>query len=338
MKIHGLFYQANSVTPIEAQLAKQGDYLWVETDKGESIEVQLDHVMDRLGNVPRKIYFAGGDLFETKHNNAVDEMFGLNTGFLNWLSKAEASWKIVAVSAVACVMLIYSLFVYGLPMFAAGAAWATPEIALTAIDKGSMQSVDRFLLEPSELDDEKKAELQELFDEIVEVSEQKSPMPRLHFRNGGKMGANAFALPGGTIIFTDQIIELAKDEDELAGVIAHEIGHVAGRHGLKQIYRVLGIGFMISVIGGDQGQLIEEVVAQAALLQNLSYSREFEIDADTYSVKVMQKAKRDPTAFVNLLDRIVPPGGGDDGTSWLDTHPSNSDRRKSVEDLIHGSH
>ena len=59
------------------------------------------------------------------------------------------------------------------------------------------------------------------------------------------------ALPGGTVILTDQLVALAKNDDEIAGVLAHEIGHVKHRHSLKQLYRVLGIGFMISVIGGD---------------------------------------------------------------------------------------
>ena len=153
------------------------------------------------------------------------------------------------------------------------------------------------------------------------------------FRDGGALGANAFALPGGTIVITDQLIELAENDDEIAGVLAHEIAHVQNRHSLQQIYRVLGIGFMIGIIGGDSSQIIDDVVTQAAALQQLAYTREFEEDADRRSVEIMVAAGRDPTAFVDLLDRITGKARAERDTGWLSTHPGNRDRRKAVTDL-----
>ncbi|MBL1406659.1 MAG: M48 family metalloprotease, partial [Rhizobiales bacterium] len=102
-----------------------------------------------------------------------------------------------------------------------------------------------------------------------------------------------------------------------------------------QIYRVLGVGFMIGVIGGDSSQLIDEVVTQAALIQNFSYTRGFEEEADKNSVVLMEKLNRDPFAFINLLDRIIPPqkDKGSD-TSWYSTHPGNKDRRKNIQLIL----
>ena len=93
---------------------------------------------------------------------------------------------------------------------------------------------------------------------------------------------------------------------------------------------------MISLIGGDSGQVVEEVLGQAVLLESFSYTREFEISADAYSVKVMEKLGRDPLAFVGLLDRILEKHGleTDGETNWLDTHPSNKDRRENVEAMV----
>lgn len=335
MKIEGRYYEPGSSASHLATLEGNnvgGIRIVVEED---ILLVDFLSISDRLKGVPRKIKFKDGSVFETEFDNAVDRLFALEKGFGSSLNRLESSWKTVAVLAVASIGLIYSIFTWGLPLFAAGAAYATPTIALTAIDDGALVTMDKLFFEKSNLSDDEKARLQKLFGEVIEASGQVSPKPKLLFRDSPVIGPNAFALLGGTVVFTDQIIELAKNDDELAGVVAHEIGHVTYHHGLKQIYRVLGIGFMIAVIGGDSSQLIDEVVTQAAFVQNFSYTRQFEVQADRNSVEIMEKLNRDPFAFVDLLDRIIPPskGKGSD-TSWYSTHPGNKDRRKNIEAIL----
>ena len=162
----------------------------------------------------------------------------------------------------------------------------------------------------------------------------RDPPLRLLFRDGGKLGANAIALPGGTMVITDQLIGEAKSDDEIAGVLGHEIGHVELRHSLRQIYRVLGIGFMIAVIGGDSSQLVEDVIAQAAVLESLSYSRKFETESDFRSAQLMVALGRDPYAFVELLKRITKDKGKKSNTGWLSTHPGTFDRAATVKKYV----
>lgn len=335
MKIHGRYYEAGSSASHLATLEgnEKGGIRIVIGD--DLIAPDFLSITDRLKGVPRKVKFKDGSIFETEFDSAIDRLFELEKGFGSSLNRLEASWKIVAVLSVATIGLIYSIFTWGLPMFAAGAAYATPQIALTAIDKGALVTMDKAFFEESKLSDDEKDKVQNIFDEVIEASGQVSPKPNLLFRDSPVIGANALALPGGTVVFTDQIIKLSKDEDELAGVVAHEIGHVSYQHGLKQIYRVLGVGFMIAVIGGDSSQLIDEVVTQAALVQNFSYSRGYEKEADRNSVEIMMKVDRDPFAFVDLLDRIIPPSkGGKSDTSWYSTHPGNKDRRKNIQVIL----
>ncbi|MBL1406478.1 MAG: M48 family metallopeptidase, partial [Rhizobiales bacterium] len=276
MKIDGRYFEANASTSCAVTLeGSSKDKLRVEV-RGDFFDVEYISVSDRLAGVPRKIRFSDGSIFETDFDNAVDQLLEMEKGFGSSMSRLEASWKVVAVLAVTCIGLVYGIFTYGLPAAAAGAAAVTPSIALTAIDNGALGSLDATIFEKSKLPQIDKDRLQKMFVEIIAASGQISPKPKLLFRDSPVIGPNAFALPGGTVIFTDQIIELAENDDELAGVVAHEIGHVTYKHGLKQIYRVLGVGFMIGVIGGDSSQLIDEVVTQAALIQNFSYTRGFE--------------------------------------------------------------
>src|SRR6185436_5206099 len=127
---------------------------------------------------------------------------------------------------------------------------------------------------------------------------------RLLFRDAPRIGANAFALPGGTIVLTDGLVAAAQSDDEILGVLAHEVGHVEGRHSLQQIYRAAGLAVMALLIAGDSSEIVDNVVSQASALTLLSYSRGFEADADQRSVALMQAAGRDPGAFLDLIDRL----------------------------------
>lgn len=345
--IEGRYFPAGASGSSPARLWRSAGNLRLQLEGESDVRpVAHVHLSDRLGNVPRKITFDDGGVFEAAADANVDELMDTHASFFSRLSRLEANWKFAGFAVVATVILLFGIYRYGIPLAATGAATITPPIVLETMDRGTRETVDRTFFDESELGEERKAEIQAMFDELAELSEQKNPDLKLLFRDGGRLGANAFALPGGSIVITDQLVKKAVNDDEIAGVLAHEIGHVQGRHSLKQIYRVLGLFFMVGVIGGDSGQIVDDVIGQAAALQTLSYSREFENDADRRSVELMVKAGRDPTAFVSLLERL-----GDErkkkksqnqgaqseksgsNTGWLSTHPATEDRREAVRKL-----
>jgi Zn-dependent protease with chaperone function len=75
----------------------------------------------------------------------------------------------------------------------------------------------------------------------------------LNFRKGGSIGPNAFALPDGSLVLTDELVELAANDEAVLGVLGHEIAHVEGEHTLRQLYRAAGVAGFIMLIGGDIG-------------------------------------------------------------------------------------
>jgi len=312
-----------------------GDALYIFTNgNSQKIAVEMESIADKLGNLPRKIYLTGDSVFECSDNEAVDSFFNRSDHFFSRMTKAEGSLKFVAMAVVATFVCLFGLYRYGLPAVASAAANVTPPAVVATMDTSTLQTVDRVMFRETSLSEERQAELTAIFDELVEISGQTNPPLKLEFRDGHRLGANAIALPGGTIILTDQLEALAENDDQLAGVLAHEIGHVEHKHSLRQLYRALGLGFMIGVIGGDSGQIVEDVVAQAALLDTFSFSRAFETEADLHSVEIMIKAGRDPMAVVDLLDLIVRDYDIDPETEesgWLSTHPANKERRASVQ-------
>ncbi len=156
---------------------------------------------------------------------------------------------------------------------------------------------------------------------------------QLNYRDGGLIGPNAFALPDGTLVVTDQLVELAGQDDQMIlGVLAHEIGHVDHDHSLRQLYRVAGMTGLIMLIAGDVGSGVEDVMTNGAALLSLSYSRDAESQADRYFGGADAEGRARPVAIARFF-RLLEDKLGDRGkTSMLSTHPGTPERQKAVED------
>jgi Zn-dependent protease with chaperone function len=116
--------------------------------------------------------------------------------------------------------------------------------------------------------------------------------------------ANAFALAGGHIYVLRGLIENAKDVDEVAAVIAHELGHVANRDGMRSVLQSAGLSLVFGMLLGDFVGGAAVVVA-AQLLLKASYSRRQETAADDFSVRTLQELKANPRALAIFLDRVA---------------------------------
>jgi beta-barrel assembly-enhancing protease len=139
---------------------------------------------------------------------------------------------------------------------------------------------------------------------------------------------NAFALPGGPMYVNRGMIEAARNEGEMAGVMAHELSHVALRHGTAQAtkaqkYQVgAGVAGILGTIFGGPG--LGQVAQAPFAITFLKYSREYETEADLLGARIMANAGYDPRDLANMFRTIESQGGG--GGGFLSDHPSPSDR------------
>jgi Zn-dependent protease with chaperone function len=146
---------------------------------------------------------------------------------------------------------------------------------------------------------------------------------------------NAFALPGGPMYVNRGMIEAARNEGELAGVMAHEISHVALRHATAQAtknssagntLRTLGLILGGAVVGGQAGAQLGAIAAQSFMLK---YSREYETQADTLGSQIMADAGYDPRDLANVFRTIEQQSGGN-GPQWLSSHPNPGNRYAAI--------
>ncbi len=161
-------------------------------------------------------------------------------------------------------------------------------------------------------------------------SQFQHPEFQYYFRVVNARDINAFALPGGPMYVNRGMIEAARTEGEMAGVMAHEISHVALRHGTAQATKGQKYGLLAGIAGiagtilsgsSQVGQLAQAPFA----VYLLKFSREYETEADVLGSQILARAGYDPRDLANMFRTIERQGGGSSG-GFLSSHPSPSDR------------
>jgi Zn-dependent protease with chaperone function len=166
--------------------------------------------------------------------------------------------------------------------------------------------------------------------------EYQHPEFRYSFKVVNTRDLNAFALPGGFTYVNRGMIEAARDESELAGIMSHEISHVALRHGTAQAakaqkYAVGQVAGAIlgAIIGGGVGSVISQGSQFGIGAYFLKFSREYERQADTLGAQIMANAGYNPIGLANVFQTLEREGGGS-GPEWLSSHPNPGNRYEAI--------
>lgn len=151
---------------------------------------------------------------------------------------------------------------------------------------------------------------------------------------------NAFAIPGGYIYVNRGLIEKADNLSELAGVLAHEIGHVVERHGLEQMARMqntqLGVNLAYILLGRQPSGLEQAGVQLGAGAFMARHSREAENEADEVAVQYLMRAGIDPNGLVTMFQELINEQQRSPSTveQWFSTHPLTQDRITHIQQVI----
>jgi Zn-dependent protease with chaperone function len=141
--------------------------------------------------------------------------------------------------------------------------------------------------------------------------------------------ANAFALPGGRIYLLDGLLQKARSPDEIAGILAHELGHVHHRDGMRRMIQTGGTSFLFGLLFGDVTGAGAVIFISRSML-DASYSRDAERSADAFAIETMQKLGRSPVPAGALLFRVTGAQAGKD-ISILSSHPLTEDRLETMK-------
>lgn len=262
-------------------------------------------ISSRVGNTPRYIYFPQGEKLETTEHVTVDALVHrFRPSIFNTLAHTlESHLQFVLLTVVVVAAMSWWTVIYGLPVASRWIAEALPQSVMNRASTETLAILDKTHFTPSRLDEQTRERVLAHFAPAIE--ENKNLNIKVLFRGGGNIGANAFALPDGTVIFTDEIIHLADNDDELLSVLAHEIGHVKYRHGLRATIQGSVLSFAVSMLIGDVSAVGNLLAALPLLLTTSSYSRDFEREADRNSLHFLDEHQVPRHSFIDLMERLT---------------------------------
>ncbi len=327
------FYDGQTSTAHEVRVAEHPGGVRVLGEGVELIAAKDEiRIAPRLGDTHRSITFIGGEKVETADNDAVDALeqaLGLHSGLAAWRHRLEQRWRAVLGALAALVGLAVVGVVWGIPLGARVAAQHTPDALAYDLGSGTLEALDGSLFKPSTLDGETKNRVRTIFKDMKAAAPE-LPL-QLKFRKMGDV-PNAFALPDGTVVVTDAFVSLTEHDDELRAVLAHEIGHVHHRHGLRMALESSSVALLISTYLGDATQISALLTALPTLYAQAGYSREHETEADTYALDFMQRTGLSPLHFASIMRKLQDEMGGDkaDETpgagAYMSSHPPTAER------------
>ena len=301
------YFDGQSAQAHAVRLSVQAHELVIEGD-GISRRVPLRQIRwpERQRHGTRLTYLPGHGLISHADGPGWDawaQAQGLRDPLVvRWMQ----SWRGVLWALAACVLIAGATWQWGVPWAGRALVALIPASVDEVVGEQTLAGFDRQGLAPSGLAPARQAEIRAAFAAAVARAYPAGQAPAygLHFRASGRMklGPNAFALPGGAIVLTDELAELLADApDVTTGVLAHELGHVRHRHGMRTVVQA---SLLAAAAGWVVGDFSSVLAAVPAVLGQQAYARDFERQADLEAITVMRANGQSPARMALLFERL----------------------------------
>lgn len=294
----------------------------------ERVRIAALDVSERFAGAPRIIGLKRGVTLEVPDpDGAFDRALAAAGVAATPVQRMQRQWPMTLAALAGVAAVLAWAYVAGVPAAAGWLAPRLPDGLEQRIGAEVLRELDTRVFAPSTLPEDRRAAIAQRFAGMASAAAPHTSY-RLEFRRvDGKRGVNAMALPGGTMVVLDGLVELVRDDDALMGVLAHELGHVAHRHSLRQLLQSLGVGALAGVVWGDFSGVIANVPLAFGILR---YSRAFELEADDFAVALLRAngVSTHPFAdFFTLLEQRDGPRRKAAVPEFLSTHPASEERR-----------
>jgi Zn-dependent protease with chaperone function len=327
--IKGFLFDTKTSKRIDIVLYIKGDTLEVVTPQNRHT-YNLDTVRfsARLGNTPRSIYLPDGTVCESGENDAIDAVIKSRSrpDASLWLHKLESKYRYLLMALVTTAAFTYAFVTFGLPALSEYVAKKLPGVVVYNLGTGTLKTLDSSIFGPTELNASRIASLQKSFAPYIK-HDSSWPHVRVEFRSSN-IGANALALPDGTIVFTDDLVKLAKDDRELVSIFFHELGHIQNRHALRMILQDSAFFLVLSAIVGDATTASSLFSTLPTVLVESHYSRDLEREADDYAYEQMKLHGIDHEYFATIMERLMDSHSDNSKgiVTYIQSHPDTSER------------
>lgn len=306
----------------EAVLLRDLDQFVVRFQDGQrTYSLDAIRVDQPLGSAPRRIDLPDGSFCEVLDHAGLEALLRVQAR-PGLVPSLERTWGAALTALAVTILLVVGGYFWGLPWVAERAAWLVPEEWNRQLGHSALDLLDRVHARPSSLPVDRQEAIRQ---SLARLTPPSAPTWTLHFRDLGDP-PNAFALPSGDIVVTDALIRAARDDGEITAVLAHELGHVALRHGLRRLLQGLGVSLTVAALTGD----FSDLASHASGLLELTYSRDMEWEADAYAIRMLRANRLSPALLARALETLR-----DSSTNatvsgklprFLSTHPDLDER------------
>lgn len=304
---------------------------WQTEDGARTWQARLDtfEPSARVIGLPYALRLADGAYLQIDHDLLPDDWFPRHHRLERLVDWLERKWPAAMAGVVVIVVALAGLFEFGVPWAADRIADHLPPALEHSLGSQSLAALENRVLLPTTLKAEQQSHYQSVFKQFVQRMPG-LPDSRLRFYKAPAIGANAFAMPDGSIVFTDDLVKALPDDEAFIAVLAHELGHQAHHHLLREVLRGSGVFIVAGMLMGDVTSLGGVSAGVPMFLINAHYSRGFEADADRFAFDAMAQQGIDPVAFVHAmqaLERAHPELKGEDKSMrYASSHPLTTER------------
>jgi Zn-dependent protease with chaperone function len=306
------YYPASGAAHARDAVLRVGDHLGdlaltVASESTKHFKVTEIVASERFSRATRTVHLPDGAVLEVDDGEQLSRVLAAAGQPDAIVTRWQHSWRVVITSLVLAVVILVAAYVWVLPVAADFAARRVPASWTEALDSVVIRQLKlQGSLQPSELPTTDQARLRAKFDAVIAASSgvESAPKINIYFYRMGEM-PNAFALPGGSIVFLDGIVKAAPDDDALVGVFAHEFGHVKNRHGLRTLLRTAVLSAVAAWYFGD----FTTLAGAAVVVSQLRHSRAFETEADDVAIAMMRENRIGTKSLAELFRRMRDRGG-----------------------------
>ena len=345
MLLEGTYFDGVNSVGWPVQVTLDGSSIKVAWPDGQRIISLADVAVEpALGSVPRRVHWGATDYLISDDQVSLDSLAThcRAGGVGYYIARLESSFSGVVMAVAITLSALVVLAVYGVPRFSASIAHQLPLAVSAQLAETTLANLATLLRE-SELPATRKQQLRAYF---AQHDLADAPPVAVHFRRTPAfVGPNALTLSGSTVVFTDAIVELMSDDEQLLAVFLHELGHARLRHVEQTLLQSASWAVLLTFVTGDMGGVSELVLTLPFAVGQSAYSREHERQADAFAVAQLQALGIDPEVFAQALEQLErshregseaepPDAEATDKTNgvnrtlleFLSSHPITSDR------------
>jgi Zn-dependent protease with chaperone function len=299
-----------------------------------------------VGTIRRMLMLPDGGQLVTTDLASIAALFPSHTPLERTIHRLEQNWQYALAALAVMSAFTWWALLSGVPAVAHFVAAFVPQAVETTLGAQTLAAIDRSVCKRTKLPAQRQREITKNFETLTHGLGDGYHYA-LKLRNCPTVGPNAFALPGGDIVLTDEMVALAQNDAQISAVLAHEIGHVRHRHALRLALQSAGAAALTAAIAGDAVSITGLAVTLPTILLQSGYSRTLEEEADTYAFLRLKQVGLSPSNFADIMTLMEEhhkakeaersAGKGENSavtrlSDYLSTHPVTAERIQRARD------